>query len=505
MSRSSTARPARHPGLARRLDDWRAAARVAGPAALRAALRALALCTLFAAPAYAAKPVPPLAPTDTLHLTLDGAVARALRSGSDMQVARASVGIAEGRVKEALAQALPQITGTVSYNRKFDSVFRDIATTDTSGLGDLFSNTSFGAVHGWTTDLTASQLLWSSGRVGAGLAAAKAAKKSVASDRDQAAADVKLAVQQAYWNALYTHEVVAIAQHGLGQAREHLRQVELYRKQGSRSEYDLLQAQVDAANSEPRVVAARSATQLALLSLKRALNLPLSQPLVLDSPLTFGDRQLPVPAESPTDATVRPAVKSAEAAVQARRAVLRVEKSGRWPQLTASATLSHQAFPPDGTPVREQFQRSMDATVKLEWPFFQGFRTFGNVQRASNELQQAMAQRDVARQTAEMELAQARLFVEEALATLVARRGTAQLAERTHHLADVRWRNGLGTQLEVSDARLQMQNAQVNEVLATKEYRLSLARLERAAGRPVATEMKTFEELSFDPMPAEDH
>ncbi len=504
MRRTASTRLARHFGLPRHLDAWRTAVHVAGPAARCLAGGLMVLGTLLAPGAHAARPTAMLASADTLHLSLDAAVTRALKTGSDMQVARASVGIAQGRVKEVLAGALPQITGTVSYNRKFDSVFRDLATTDTSGLGDLFANTSFGAVHGWTTDLTASQLLWSGGRVGAGIAAAKAVYKSVANDRAQSEADVKLAVQQAYWNALYSHEVVAIARHGLSQAREHLRQVELYRKQGSRSEYDLLQAQVDAANSEPPVVAARSAAQLALLTLKRVLNLPLSQPLVLDSPLAFGDRQLPVPAEAPTDATVRPAVQSAEAAVAARRAVLRVEKSGRWPNLTASATLSHQAFPKDGTPEREQFQRSMDATLKLEWPFFQGFRTFGNVQRASNELQQAMAQRDVARQTAEMELAQAELAVEEALATLVARRGTAQLAERTHHLADVRWRNGLGTQLEVSDARLQMLNAQVNEVLATKEYRLSLARLERAAGRPVATELKTYEELTFDPMPSED-
>ncbi len=448
-------------------------------------------------------PVAPLG--DTLHLTLEQAVTRALSAGSDMQVARASVGIAEGRVKEALAQALPQITGTVSYNRKFDSVFRDIASNDTSGLGSLFSNTSFGAVHGWTTDLTASQLLWSNGRVGAGLAAAKAARISVQSDRDQTAADVALGVQDAYWNTLYAHELIAIAQHGLQQSREHLRQVELYRRQGSRSEYDLLQAQVDAANAEPPLVAARSAAQLALLTLKRSLNLPLSQPVVLDSPLAFTGDQLPVLAEAPSDASVRPAVKGAEAAVQARRAVLRVEKGGRWPQLTASATLLHQAFPSDGTPVREDFKRSMDATVKLEWPLFQGFRTFGNVQRATNELRQAMAQRDETRQLAEVELAQARLAVDEALATLVARRGTAQLAARAYHLADVRWRNGLSTQLEVSDARLQMQNAEVNEVLAQKQYRLSLARLERAAGQPVTTTLKSFAELTQDLMPHEEH
>jgi outer membrane protein TolC len=101
----------------------------------------------------------------------------------------------------------------------------------------------------------------------------------------------------------------------------------------------------------------------------------------------------------------------------------------------------------------------------------------------------------------ELELAQARLGVQEALATLAARRGTARLAERTHHLAVVRWQNGLSTQLEVSTARLRMQNTQANEVQALKDYRLSLARLDRAAGKAVPTTERSLDDLSYDPTP----
>jgi outer membrane protein TolC len=420
-----------------------------------------------------------------------------------MQVARAGVGVAEGRIREATADALPQIKGVVSYNHKFDSIFRGLSGADSSGLGKLFSATPFGAEHGWNVDVTATQLLWSSGRVGAGLQAAHAVRRSATSQRDQTMADVTLAVHEAYWAALAAQQVVTIARDGRDQAREHLRQVESYRRQGSRSEYDLLQAQVDASNQEPPLVAARSAAELALLQLKRALGLRLDQPLALDTPLAFRDT-LPVTTSGPDDASARPAVKGADAIVEARQAAVRAERAARWPQLLATATVSHQAFPADGTPTRSQFHRSIDATLRLDWPIFQGLRTFGTVQRATNELAEARAQRDALRQAAEVELAQARLGVDEALATLLARRGTARLATRAYQLAEVRWRNGLSTQLEVSDARLQMQNAQVNEVLAVKDYRLSLARLERAAGRPLATVNRSFDELTLDSTPRED-
>jgi len=283
-----------------------------------------------------------------------------------------------------------------------------------------------------------------------------------------------------------------------------VKQSELFQKQGIRSEYDLLQAQVDAANQQPAVVAAMAAARVSLLQLRRTLNLPLSQPLVLESSLRFQDSTILVPEGPTTDVSARPALLSAQAVVDAREAVVRVEKAGRWPNLVASAYMSHQAFPPSGAPASEDFLRSMDATLKLEWPLFQGFRTFGAVQRASNELRQAQAQRDAMQLTAELELAQSQLAVQEAIATLAARRGTAKLAERAHHLADVRWRNGMGTPLEVSDALLRMQDSQVREVLALKEYRLSLARLERAAGRPVPLISRHFDEFSFDSIVHED-
>jgi outer membrane protein TolC len=183
--------------------------------------------------------------------------------------------------------------------------------------------------------------------------------------------------------------------------------------------------------------------------------------------------------------------------VQARRLALSAEKWSRWPSLVAYGTVSHQAYPAEAWPVhREDFQRGIDGSLRLEWPLFQGFRTFGSVERATAELQQAEAQRDIVYDTVTFETRQARQEVDRALATLVARRGTVQLAQRAHHLATVRWSNGLSTQLEVSDARLQMLTAEVNEVDAVKDYRLALLRLERAAGRSLNLVNRSLDDLS---------
>ncbi len=346
---------------------------------------------------------------------------------------------------------------------------------------------------------TATQILWSGGRVGAGLAAARNARGAARATRDESLADLALLVQSAYLEAVYAQAVQAIAEDALAQANAHLEQVTLFRKQGSRSEYDLLQAQVDAANQEPETVGARNAATQSLLQLRRLLDLPLDRPLVLLTPLAFAGGEVPVLTAPSADGAARPALAGAEDMVRARREALRFEKAGRWPSLLASATVSHQAYPTDWAPTRRDFVAAVDGSVKLQWPLFQGFRTFGTVQRASAELRQAEAERDRARKTVALQVEQSRQEVQRALATLVARRGTAALAQRAHHLATVRWRNGLSTQLEVSDARLRMQTAEVNEVAAVKDYRLALLQLERVTGRPLPLENRSLDALSPTP------
>lgn len=459
---------------------------------LLAAALALAPSAALAAP----KPAPP-APTDTLRLSIDDAVTRALATSAEARAVAAAVNVAGGQVKEATAEALPQVTGSVTYNRKFDSIFRAAADDTSLGdLGKLFSNSSFAAVHGWTADLTASQKLWS-GRVGAGIAAARSVHKYALATRDESLADLAINVRAAYLDALYAAAVQRIAEEGLAQAQAHLAQVKLFHAQGARSEYDLLQAQVDAANQEPAVVGARNATEQALLHLRQLLNLPAGQPLALTTVLAFTDGQVPVLAADPGDGGERPALRAADAMVSARRQAVSAAKWARWPDLTASATVSHQAYPPNGWPVqRDEFVRAIDGSIRLEWPLFQGGRTFGQVERTTGELRQAEAQREQAYENVTFESRQARQEVERALATLAARRGTVQLASRAHHLATVRWRNGLSTQLEVSDARLQMQTAETNEVAAIKDYRLALLRLERATGRTLTLVNRSLDDLT---------
>ena len=458
----------------------------------------IAAALLIAAPfdAAIAKGVSAVpATTDTLSLSVDQAVARALSEGEEMQMANAKVAMSDGQVREALSIALPQVNGSLTYGRQFASIYQSLAG-DTSGIASLFKNSPFGSPHSWNAEITGSQLLWAGGRISAGVSAARAYGKSNRADRDEVASDIRARVQRAYLDAVYSQEVLSIARAGLDQARAHLTEVASYHGQGTRSEYDLIRAQVDAANEEPPVVTAKNAVDVAMFNLKQLINVPLAQPLVLTSPLEYPDRMIPVATDENDEPTGRAALIRADADVEARKQLLRVEKSGYWPSLTLSGTLSQQAFPQIERPDLKDFHRNMSAQLKLDVPIFTGLKTSGSIERATAELKEAQVARDQLKESVQIQVAEARLEAKRMLAEMLARNVTANLAERAHYLADVRYKNGLSTQLEVSDARLQMQTAQINEVQATKNYRLALLELERALGHPVPLEKRPLDELT---------
>lgn len=238
-----------------------------------------------------------------------------------------------------------------------------------------------------------------------------------------------------------------------------------------------------------------------MLGLKRLVNVPLEQPLRLATALDFGGEGVPVPEDSLLTAARRHALEAAEADVRANEQLVRVQRGRYWPDLTLQSTLQHQAFPSDPFPTREMFRRNWDVSLKLELPVFTSGRVTGLVDQARAGLERAKADRDRLRRQSDVDLAEARSDLARSLAVLAARRETVRQANRAHELADVRYRNGLSTQLEVSDARLQLQTSQVNEVQAARDYRLALARLEMVIGHPVPLQTQPIDAVGYRTAP----
>ncbi len=453
---------------------------------------------------------------EPIRLTVEDAVERAVTNGNEVRLAKAGVLQARGQVTQAWATALPSINASVGYTRTFASIFSSFGAAapgvafnpDTTaslatrvryletngqyalfqGLGSAFSETGFGSVNSYVATLTLSQTLFDGGMVGAGIAGARDYERAARAQLDETRRDVTFRVRQAYLNALYADRIVAITEASQAQVAEQLHRVEQNHRVGAAADYDLLRAQVEAANQEPLVIAARNSRDIALLELKRLVNVPADQPVELASPLLAGADSLPRVdfAALAGEGTSRGAVDAAEATVGYSRQAVRYYRGGYYPSVRLSSAYGGQAYPagffPSGL---GDFRRNWTATLTISVPLFDGFRTRGAVLLAQADLARAEAQLAQTRQSVAIEIEQARAEVVRAQALVAARRETVNEAARAQHLAGVRYANGIATALEVSDARLALEQASVNEAQATRDYLLALAALEKAVGHPV--------------------
>jgi outer membrane protein TolC len=474
----------------------------------------LALTLLPAA--LVAQRAPTVAARATLRLSLEEAVRRALETGDEIRIAAAGVRQASGQVTQAWASALPDIRGSLTYQRTFASVFssgsgssgpglnggspdttapladriryleQEYHNSVTRGIGDLFKNLPFGRQNTYNYAITVSQTLFQGGKVGAGIRGAHSFERAAQAQLDDAREDLTYRVKVAYLNALFAERMLEISEATQTQVNEHLRTVQVNHRIGATGDYDLLRSQVESANQEPLVIGARNGLENAQFELRRLVNIPVDQPVELTTAALTDADSLPevdsvsLRAETPD----RSALVAAESNVDFRRQAVRVFRGDAFPLLKFTMNYGGQAYPSAGLPALGDFRRDWNASVSLSMSLFDGFRNRGVVRQARAELERAEAQYSQTREGVAIQVEEARSEMLRARALVAARRQTVTQATRAYHLADVRYVNQIASSIEVSDARLALQQARVNEAQSTRDYLLAIAGVERALGKP---------------------
>lgn len=435
---------------------------------------------------------------DTLRLTLQAAVAQALENSDEVRISQAQIGVADAQIVAARAASLPQARLTSAYTHAYENA-------RAQAVGSVFNQPNT-----YNTSLNLSQSLFQGGRVVAARHVAENTRDASRLDARETRARVSVDAQRAYLLALYGQQLAGLQDTNLTLASARLAQIDQLERAGRAARYDVLRARVDRANIEPLSIQARSDRDIALLDLKRQLNIPLTQPIVLTSGIDPGWLRQAVTSLVDTSAAPdRPSLRSAELTVRARENAITIARADYYPTFSLSLQSGYQAFPPPGFGVPARFgttdasfcavpaagrncqnggwfsDRSIVATAT--WPLFDGFRTRGNVDLAKAQAQVAQLQLQQIREVVALDVARARSELSRALAVFEARRQNAAEAIEAFQLASLRFSTGLTTQLEVSDAQLSMLNAQSGAVRSVYDLYLATADLARALGQPVPT------------------
>ena len=369
-----------------------------------------------------------------------------------------------------------------------------------SGGGIDFTKVGFGAPNQYQLGLTGSLNLFTGGRVSAQNAAAAAGRRSARIELTAQRAQLQLDVAEAYYDAALADRLVDIADSSLVQTEEALRQTTLARQVGNQSEFDLLRARVTRDNQLPPLLQAKTARNLTYLRLKQLLNLPYSDSLVLTDGITVVEEAANVRVSASTgnradlaamvfaltDSIVqrtdtnsegRATVRQLGESLTAQEAQQRVAKAEYLPSLTLSTSYGRVAFPTGGVPTWNQFVNNWTVTVGASMPLFTGGRIRGENTVAQANVAEAKARLQQTRELASLDARQAVAQLEQAVATLAASGGTAEQATRAYNIAEVRFREGLSTQLELTESRLLLQQARANRAQAARDFQVARLRL----------------------------
>ena len=481
----------------------------------RATLVATLALAALARPAAAgaqATPRDPLA--DSVALTLGDAIGRALGQSQEVRLARAQVDLARAQVTSARSAALPQINGGLNYTRTFASQFsggsgfsipdslrfspdttgtieqriryieQNAANAGLGGLGALFGNLPFGQPNTVTASLTGTQPLFAGGKVGAGLRIASRYRQAAEYGLQEQLGDIELQVRNAYFQALLAQELERIAQAAVAQADTFLAQERLRSEAGTASELDVLRAEVSAENLRPQLVQARNAASLATLDLKRLIDLPLEQPLRLTTPLTVPTAQELADPRLDTQRLIaqRASIRAAEEQVSIRSEQVKIARAGYLPSLDLSGSYAKIAFPTGLDFKGVDWRTDFSASLALRVPIFNGFRTRADVQIAQVDLLTERLRLTQLRENVELQYQQAIGEQRRAAAELTARQRTVEQAQRVYDLTVLRYEQGLATQLEVNDARLNALQARTNLAQSISSFYLAAAGVSRSLG-----------------------
>ena len=461
----------------------------------------------------------PLAAQGSRSLSLEEALAIGARTSESVGIARAGVDRARGQQRQARSEYFPQLTGTASYTRTLRSQFSVLADSASNEppppecrrfvpnpaapvaerLDSLesalecasnadpfaaFADLPFGQENQYNLGLQASQLLFAGGRVRAQNRIAGAGRRLAEIELSSQEAQTRLSVAEAYFDALLADRLLTIADSTLVQAERTLENTRLAHEVGNVAEFELLRAQVIRDNARPVVIQRRAQRDIAFLRLKQLLELPPDDSLDLTT-------ELDGPAVDTLAASVseaaRAAVRQAEENVIVQEGRLAIARAASWPTLRLTSNYARLGYPDDVFPAWSDFVSDWNVALSLSVPLFTGGRLSGDRMVARADVDEARLRLVQTRELAALDTRSALAAFEAAQSAWAASAGTVEQAQRAYAIAEVRYEEGISTQTELGDARVQLQQALANRAQSARDLRVARLRLELLEQLPLGT------------------
>lgn len=442
-------------------------------------------------------------------VTLTQAIQIALANNTEIKRSLLTLKDADQQVRIAWSEVMPEITGSATYTRNLEIPVNFVPAQffdPNAPAGDLVP-LQFGTDNNWNGGFSVNQTIFR-GEAIVGISSSQLFKSAQAENLRATTQQIVTNTRVAYYNVLVAEEQLRLQQATVERLRENLRENRARQKAGLIDEYAVLQVEVQLSNQEPQLTQAKYAVEQAYRELNLTLGLPVELDLAVQgnlnayqigkdsaaaevnenikqvdsmTPYSFDEQKELLEIATDYRGDIRVLNKQEDLKEREIKAI----QSRFLPTLSANYNLNWSAAQA-GSPVffgsEETRARSQTVGVTLSLPLFQGFERSANLQIAKIEQKDIELQQEFALRSAKNEIQSAREDLNQAIETAPAREKALRQAREGYERAKARLNNGIGSQIDVTEAEFQLRQAEVNYAQMVYNYLAAKARYDLAIG-----------------------
>lgn len=444
------------------------------------------------------------------EITLTQAINTALANNTQMKQALLTVKDADQQIRSAWSSVMPTVAASASYTRNLEipvNFIPAIIFDPNANPGDLVP-VAFGTDNNWQGGFSANQTIFS-GQAFVGISAAELYK--TAQDEALRATSQGIVTQTriSYYQVLIAKEQFDLVHAQVERVKKNLKDTKALFEQGFTDEYSVLQLEVQLANLEPQLTSAEFGISNAKRELLDVIGLPLDLPFqavgdlssydiysetaVSNENAALKEVDLRIPLDAEADSLVleqaflqRGDLRILDVQKKLQQKNLTAQRSAYLPTISANYNLGWTASQP-GTPdffgTEDNRARSQVLGVSVQLPIFQGFRRDAAIQQTKIQIKNLEIQATQTQRTATKEVLSAQEAIREVFQTTKARSKAVEQAQKGYERAIARQKAGVGSQQEVTDADLQLRQAEINYSQTVFSYLISKAQYDQAVGK----------------------
>jgi outer membrane protein TolC len=252
-------------------------------------------------------------------------------------------------------------------------------------------------------------------------------------------------------------------------------------EQGTASRFDLLQSRVQVSKLMPELIKAKNAVDLIDAELKKLLGLKIQSSVALKDSFAYNPMEIKESEFLETAYLENPGMKLTALGVDANKWLIEAARSGHKPQVNARIGYDYRSN--DIGDMVNSRHNNWDAGISVSVPVFDGFSTKAKVDEAGARYARAKLEKENMSEQIAVDIRKACLDLRESQSVICSQKDSVEEAQEALKIAEARYDNGEGTNLDVMDAQVSLSQVEKNLSEGIYDYFMAEAYLNRAMGR----------------------